>query len=120
MNKYVSLITFLLLANAALAQQTHKVKVAIALADCEVLSTEHPTKSQVTVYPNPTNQYLTVEHFFQQAEALLIDTSGKQVLRSAIDKPLSKINIAGLPSGFYVLQIKHQKGIAQVKILLKR
>lgn len=67
----------------------------------------------VTVFPNPAEQELTIKldnDLFGPVEVVLVDAFGQQVMQKTSKKGniqyIEKISVAGLPNGFYILQIR--------------
>ncbi len=69
----------------------------------------NPTKG--LVFPNPSNDILKISLPEQNGEYIfkIFDFSGKLMMQSEGSTALSELNISGLESGNYVLQIKGQK-----------
>jgi hypothetical protein len=58
----------------------------------------------VSVYPNPTSSNIHIDGLIEGQEAHLFDTEGKMILSTKE----SDINLSGLSSGVYLLQIGKQ------------
>jgi hypothetical protein len=56
------------------------------------------------MYPNPTSTELTVEHA-SGAEVVVYDVVGREVKRVQIMRERETIDVSGLVSGVYVVQI---------------
>jgi hypothetical protein len=66
-------------------------------------------KFGVSIYPNPINQTLFVEHKFGRDLKLVIRTmEGKFIQENFIDKSLNQIELDKLESGIYILEIHDQ------------
>lgn len=65
----------------------------------------------VSVYPNPVNDYLSIElsnHFNAAYELNITDITGKQIMKESINLRSGKasISLSNLSSGLYIVQIK--------------
>lgn len=68
-------------------------------------------KVSVTVYPNPTAEYLNLD--FTEAikgYATLTAADGKQVLTQQIQSITTSLNLSALPVGIYFLQVRDEAG----------
>ena len=85
------------------------------------------TVGTVSVWPNPLNDLLNVR--YQQTESgtvsglMLADLSGKVVLRKEYQSAdmtefQEQLDVSGLASGMYVLQIATTAGIVTEKVLI--
>jgi hypothetical protein len=98
---------------------------------CQAITSLEKTNSSaetIRVYPNPTTGYLTVE-FSSKAEGntgfTVLDMSGKKVYyRSAgeVNKTNSgyQLDLHGLSSGAYLLEVHNGKEVSRVKFVLFR
>ena len=69
---------------------------------------------KLSVYPNPTASFITIDHIFQSSKEYEIRTvKGNMVLSGVISSEECRIDLSGLPTGFYILKIDNQN----VKIL---
>ncbi|MDF1694668.1 MAG: FG-GAP-like repeat-containing protein [Saprospiraceae bacterium] len=67
---------------------------------------ENQSLNEVTIFPNPADQYLTVQsstYNTSRLDLLLINSTGKLVLKTHIKNPYKKIDISHLTSGIYTL-----------------
>lgn len=71
----------------------------------DLLSGETFDLSKVSIYPNPVNQLLYVEHIPSGSSVKLIDISGQVLIRSSGNSPL---DMRSLSSGLYILQISSE------------
>ncbi|MEO9513008.1 MAG: S8 family serine peptidase [Flavobacteriaceae bacterium] len=68
---------------------------------------------QITVYPNPTTEWLTVDaKLSEDAVYSVITTSGNTIKKG---KPTEAINVSELSSGLYVLVVQDHSGIKSSK-----
>jgi hypothetical protein len=65
---------------------------------------------QVKIFPNPGEEYISISFpGSDQKEIIIANIYGQNVLQQYLNSG-DKINIQGLPSGVYFLQMNHQKG----------
>lgn len=78
---------------------------------------EYETNSmeEIHAYPNPTNQWLTLEIEDEIDEILVLDIMGKEVMR--LNKPSETIDLSSLANGSYVLQIVAPEQTYSTKIV---
>ncbi len=81
------------------------------------LGTSETTKPVLTVSPNPTNGFVTVNSSEAIASISVISTSG-QTLRSIAGS--SGIDLKGLSAGIYLLQITHKDGTTVTRKIIKK
>jgi hypothetical protein len=85
---------------------------------------EHiPAKIQLSAYPNPTVDYLTLDVDSLDTESLqyvLIDISGKLIREEKITTQLTSINFTAIPSTTYLIKVTaNGKNIKTFKIIKK-
>lgn len=82
-------------------------------------STSVQSKHPITLYPNPVWDYLYIETD-QQIKSLDIFTNlGTKTLSTHIRSPDESVDVRLLPPGVYYVQIKFEKGLTQVKKIIK-
>jgi hypothetical protein len=83
-------------------QQTYGIPVIAGM--------DETIAGQVTVYPNPSAEWLTLEltSGYEQASFRLSDENGKIVLAEKTDGPTTIIPVGQLPAGTYFLEILGQ------------
>jgi spore coat protein H len=74
--------------------------------------------SSLKLYPNPTNDYLTIESEAVNYEITIQDLTGKIVLKSTANSKLNKIDVSSLKKGLYALSIKSKTAVKTEKILI--
>ncbi len=80
-----------------------------------VLAVSDVNKKSVSVYPNPTTDYLTLSQKVNSAE--VYDLSGKLVASPVIID--SKIDVKSLQNGVYILKINTEVGSTSLKFIKK-
>ena len=81
----------------------------------------HPM-NQLSVYPNPVHELLTIEHpdyLNETIAAKIMDMSGRIIWTQKIEKSVTSIDVSSFEEGIYFLQIAG-KGINQVQKIVKR
>ncbi len=88
--------------------------------DCyagESVSIEDEVDLQISVYPNPSNGFLNVEHN-ESARILLHDLLGRELLHES-SQGGTALDLSALASGVYLLQVQTALGTWKQKINLK-
>ena len=73
---------------------------------------ENQLQPGFSVYPNPTDQLLTIKanSTLVGSEYSITDRSGRQVLSGSLVNESTPVNMSQLTSGIYLFQIRGQKG----------
>jgi hypothetical protein len=69
-----------------------------------------------TVYPNPAKERLMVSGSFEDAQIQIFAANGRKAYESFKVTKQVNIDVSGLESGLYFLEIRSQKGIIKRKI----
>lgn len=82
-----------------------------SLKNCTTTSVDDFRAADYKVYPNPSNNevFIAVEKTIGDVTASLVDVNGRVVLSKAVNLSVdadAKLNIAGLASGVYILNLK--------------
>jgi hypothetical protein len=73
--------------------------------------TELESDKNLKVYPNPVNNYLSIENTDGNIyDLVLMDLNGQILKRGVIDQKSNGIDMMDIPQGFYILNISDQKG----------
>ncbi|GEM_PF-6755675 len=103
----------------------HGLGVSRLSMNTVVVGTDNPEQSEILgLYPNPTNG-LTRLHWtgvLKDLEMQLFDVSGQEVTGQTfitVESSSASIDLSSLPSGVYILQLKHAKGAATHRILYR-
>lgn len=85
-------------------------------ADCSNLGIEDQLLSEISVFPNPTTNYITLNlpSNISVQKMSLIDIAGKNTQVSVTD---NTINMSNLADGVYILKIETQAGVAVRKVI---
>lgn len=79
------------------------------------------TAGTVTIFPNPANSSITVEHSFSAGKTVYIkvlNAEGKMVIAQALYK--NTLDVSKLPNGFYIVQLTQDKNISRTKLVIQR
>jgi hypothetical protein len=74
------------------------------------------TDISVKIYPNPSNGIYTIENY-KDAELIITDVLGKQILAQKIAKGLSEINLTTYNNGVYFIKIKSADTTNVIKLI---
>lgn len=78
---------------------------------------EENSTSTPKVYPNPTNDYITIDAGSIIKEVSVYDATGKLVLRSENFNRTAKLALSDYAKGIYTLRIKTDSGVSVQKII---
>lgn len=83
---------------------------------------EFINNSKITIYPNPTNNFITIQNkqtnTIENFEYKIIDFTGR-IVRSGNSKFNNQINVESLESGNYIIQIETENGKKLTEKLIK-
>lgn len=86
-----------------------------------VLSTPNRDKKlNVTVFPNPTSDYLVIKSEKIISEISIFDPTGKQISKSAHGNTESQISVRHLPTGVYMIQVKDIEGVVTSQKFIRK
>lgn len=71
------------------------------------LSTDDVSLNSVTVFPNPTSDYLNIKGMKENAAVQIFSITGQLVISDSIKLTNSRINVSNLSSGIYFLNINN-------------
>ncbi|NLJ82216.1 MAG: T9SS type A sorting domain-containing protein, partial [Bacteroidales bacterium] len=82
--------------------------------------TETTDSKHIVVYPNPTSDYVTIQHKNGTLnEIRIFDVIGKEIKRQIVSGSVCTLNTENLHSGIYFIQIKTESGITTTKVYKK-
>lgn len=81
------------------------------------LSVPVTNKTQVSVYPNPVSDELTINGCVPNTQVMITDISGRKVKEIIADNAWTNIEVADLPGGVYFLSVTSEAGIFTQKIV---
>ncbi|MFT7234225.1 MAG: hypothetical protein ACI8TA_003455, partial [Cyclobacteriaceae bacterium] len=75
--------------------------------ECTVLSTEE-LRAKVSIFPNPTQEYLTINHFSSQLSFDVYDIMGKKIEVEILknERGVTELNVSNLRDGIYLINYK--------------
>ncbi len=80
------------------------------------LGTEETSIAKVSVYPNPTRDFVNINTTSKISKVTVFGTDGKQLLEDST----SKVNVSKLPSGVYILKIDFADGKSSTQKIVKQ
>lgn len=72
---------------------------------------ETTNSNNITVYPNPVSEYLSISGIDESEQIIITDSQGKDIFK----KSGSFIDVKNLPAGIYILTVKSK----QIKFIKK-
>ena len=84
----------------------------------DIISVVRKANDQISVYPNPINDVLTIQDLMSGSFIELYDVTGKVIYNSKVQESQIRIDLSDFPSGVYHLIVQHEGG-AEFKRLLK-
>lgn len=84
--------------------QTHCETIDMVLSNL----IQHTANKNITLYPNPTTQFIALNNPNYTGNYLVVDYTGKKVLSGLLDAN-ERINVHQLPKGNYVFILHHQQ-----------
>lgn len=90
--------------------------------DGTVGTEELPTETAFAIYPNPATDQVNIswsEALGNEAEVRLFDGQGKLLRREQLTQAASQMNLSGLPSGIYFLQLSSDDTLQTEKLIIQ-
>lgn len=98
------------------------VQQAYEITTLEV-DNESIMEKKILLYPNPVSDFLNVDfgkENFQHSNYMLLDSQGKLIKTGNFSQQKTELNMAGLPTSVYIIQIfQDKKNIKTFKIIKK-
>ncbi|MEQ9187306.1 MAG: T9SS type A sorting domain-containing protein [Cryomorphaceae bacterium] len=82
-----------------------------------------PISSQLTMYPNPANDQITIEwpaEWVGEASATVFDVQGRTLTQFSATKQVQTIDLGALAAGHYVMQIQSPEGLGKTSLIITR
>jgi hypothetical protein len=73
----------------------------------------------VSVYPNPTSNYLHIKTNRFDNQILLYDMSGSLIFNKSFNKSQLQLNVGGFSEGLYILKIQNSLGVTNRKLIIR-
>ena len=73
-----------------------------------------PSINNISVYPNPVTNKLTIENLPTGSSILLTDIEGRKVYKTTFSDKQGQIDLSSLTAGMYFLKVEHQNGIIKI------
>jgi len=100
----------------------HNREVAFSyeIGNCPTNINDIENSNVVSVYPNPTNDYLNIENALLTNDEIIsvFNIQGEIILQQIIQQQKTEIEISNLTKGVYILKIESEKGVV-VKRFIK-
>ncbi|MCE3074382.1 T9SS type A sorting domain-containing protein [Chryseobacterium gwangjuense] len=90
----------------------------VIIKDATLAVSEAVSKPKLTIYPNPTSDFINIKSDIEIKEAVVYELSGKSVSRSTNQN--NRIDIKHVPSGVYILKIIDAKGNISTEKIIKK
>jgi len=84
-------------------------------SDVLLTSTQEQQNNDLTIYPNPADDVLIIKSDIEYQSVIIYDHIGNLVSRILTNE--SRINVADLPAGVYLISIQNEQGISSVKFV---
>ncbi|MDP2175118.1 MAG: T9SS type A sorting domain-containing protein [Bacteroidota bacterium] len=69
------------------------------------------SKYSIKIYPNPANEFLTIENSNKEVlNVLIMSVSGQNLINKTIEDQIEMVNLLNIPSGIYILKIRFKNG----------
>jgi len=72
------------------------------------LSVDKQYQSNLTLYPNPADNFLHIENLTESVQIEIYDLSGKVLLSQEINEAEKRVNLSRLGEGIYLYQLRQQ------------
>ena len=96
--------------------------IAVGVLDSTTLNiaTTNPLKDQISIYPNPTTGYFSINNSSNLViNAHIVSILGVQMKQIELKKGVNTVNISALSKGIYFINMETPSGIISEKISLK-
>lgn len=95
--------------------------LVIKLAGNQLGTHENTIKSNISIYPNPAKDFVTIDHLPAGATISIHDMSGRKIFNKKYSEAKVSINTSAFSSGAYIVQVDDQeKTILSEKLSIKK
>ncbi|NND63147.1 MAG: T9SS type A sorting domain-containing protein [Flavobacteriaceae bacterium] len=88
--------------------------------DSVILGVNDAITNTLTIYPNPTTNFLNITSGSKIESVEVFNALGKKVMDESIDSDAFQIDVSNLPSGFYLISMTSEGNETAVKRFVKR
>ena len=74
-------------------------------------------QNKLRIYPNPANDYVTIESYRELGDIIIKDITGKIIYQFATNNKNIEINTSQLTEGYYFIIISNQEGVSSEKLI---
>lgn len=92
------------------------VEKTLTVISSSLAATSDVKKLELSIYPNPTTEFLNVKTLDKVLEVSVFDVTGKVINTKLID---GKINVSQIQKGIYILKVVTEKAVYQEKFIKK-
>ncbi|WBV61942.1 T9SS type A sorting domain-containing protein [Chryseobacterium camelliae] len=93
----------------------------IKLTGNQLNTHENNIKNNISIYPNPAIDFVTISHLPNETTISIYDMSGRKIFSKKYSEAKVSINTSQLTSGTYILQINdHEKTILSEKLIINK
>jgi len=92
---------------------------ALSVKTPALISGMEENKDIINIYPNPANNWITVETNSDNQTLTITDLQGKLILTKSITGSINKLNLSSLKQGIYILEVRSDKYIQFKKLIIK-
>lgn len=75
---------------------------------------------KVNIYPNPTNQLVTIESPFDNYEVRILDLQGKEISTFTAEQSITDINVGDLSNGVYLFEFSSIRGRYIKRVIVQK
>lgn len=122
---YFVILLFILCTEFSFSQKTHSISANIILNPCGIVvddSGHHIDDPEnvrpFVIYPNPTSNFVIIESVHPEAEVLLLDTTGRLIFRGNFNDGRMELDMQGLASGIYRINVRNEFDNRLINILV--
>jgi len=84
-----------------------------------IISGMEENREVINIYPNPANNWITVETNSDSQVVTITDLQGKLILTKPISGYTNRLNLSSLNQGVYILEVRSDKFIRYKKLIVK-